>query len=707
MNEWLRIFSDRKRRVAFIFIPILCFALFFYQKCDGDFGALAADAHEYQEMLERYRDNTPEEIKESFHNFWDMSKNEERLLTQAEHLWDYEEYLVYVQKQAATMQSSSLFNSNRDSFVYRNILKTAADFEKHTAEGLYFGNYRAVQDWLEFELADWMFLVSIVLLVMSFLEERQKGLAAIIRSCPAGRAKLQFSRLGVLLGYSAGITILLYYVPLLVSLCMDGGWSDLVRPVQSMAEFRTCVTEMTILEFLGQYFLVKTACGFLIGLLIWLLLSMLGQVLLSWMLTAAGLSLEYLLYRLISPLSIFSPLRYVNVFSYVFSSDLYTQYVNINFFEYPVQNRALLLGLLVVLTVILSAVTVTVLAKRYPFGNKDHLEKWLHRWNKAADFIRRPLGLYGFEGYKLLFLTAGGLFLLLGILLTQNIRCNSGAYNRMEDITYRQYVAQIQGPVDQSTYDYLAEARQELAHSDLDTSEFETALNRLEQHISDLPEGAWLVDETFFLNIYGSKAWITQRRNALTALIFLLACLSPLFACEVGGDVRKILHSTPGGRQRLFWAKYRVALSVTVIVWLRVFGQEWQAAKEILGNGILSAPCSSISSLPDWTITVNSFLLWLYLSKFLGLLIPMHLCLYFGARSCGFEKTFLLNAVILLLPAAAYSFHVEVLQYFTPIGLLADGNVLLSNVSNAFLMSVWMALSVIALVVAKRHWCRV
>ena len=31
MNEWKRIFSHPKRRLAFLCIPLLCFVLFFYQ----------------------------------------------------------------------------------------------------------------------------------------------------------------------------------------------------------------------------------------------------------------------------------------------------------------------------------------------------------------------------------------------------------------------------------------------------------------------------------------------------------------------------------------------------------------------------------------------------------------------------------------------------------------------------------------------------
>ena len=121
MNEWKRIFSDRRRHLAILCIPLLCLFLFFYQKCGGDFPALITDAQEYRELLAEYADSTPTEIVEAFPDPWSVTENEQRLLAQAEHLRSYGAYLDRVQTQAYQMQMSSVFNSNRDSFVYRNM----------------------------------------------------------------------------------------------------------------------------------------------------------------------------------------------------------------------------------------------------------------------------------------------------------------------------------------------------------------------------------------------------------------------------------------------------------------------------------------------------------------------------------------------------------------------------------------------------------
>lgn len=453
-----------------------------------------------------------------------------------------------------------------------------------------------------------------------------------------------------------------------------------------------------------QFFLLKTVCGLFIGMLIWFALSFLEQVQLCWMMTAAALVAEYFLYIMISAQSVFRLLCYVNIFSYVFTSRIYTDYVNLNFFSYPIGKSTILLWLLFIGTGVLTIVITAMLPKRYPFGNRDLLGRWIHLWNRMKDAVLRRLGMGGFEWYKLLFLTGGGIVLVLGLLLSNDLSLNSGAYNRIEDAVYRQYVAQVQGPVTQSTYDYIARAKASLEDWQIDQAEFEAALNRLEQTVADMPEGIWLIDDTTFLNIFGSKSWRTQRNTAWMALLVLCTVLAFLFSPEQNADLRRMLHCTPRGRERLFWTKYGVAFGVTVLVWLMVFVQEWLNASQMLGETVLNAPCASVRMIRNFPGTVRSYLTVLCVFKGIALLIPMNLCVFIGEKTCNFEKNFLLNGAILLLPAAVYMFGVHGLKIFTPVSFLADGNILLPEADTILIFAFWMAASIATLIAAKRDW---
>lgn len=463
---------------------------------------------------------------------------------------------------------------------------------------------------------------------------------------------------------------------------------------------------MRIAEFLIQFFFVKTICGVLLGVLIWFVLSFLTRPQMGWMVTAIGLVLEYLLYTLIPVQSIFSPLREINVFSYVFTSELYMQYTNINFFGFPIGRRTLLLDLLVCVTAVLSAVTILILTRRYPFGNRDIMGKWIDRWNRTGDGLRKHFGLYGFEAYKFLFLSAGGLFLILGFLMTQNLNCGTLAYTVNEDNIYRQYVTKIQGPVTQDTYDYLVTARAALKNTPIGDAEYEVALDRLEETIASLEDGAWLVYEPMFMNCYGLDSSITQRQNALLSYIFLVVCLSVLFACEKNGDLRKILRTTPNGRSKVFWTKYAVALTLVLIVWLRVMCEEWRLSVNYMGETIASAPCNSISLTQGFFGTVNTALAMLYLFKLIALLIPVHFCIFIEERCQSFEKAFLFSGLFMLLPAAAYYFGADGLAFLTPASFLADSSPIFYGKNTIPIFAVWMLLSLLVLFAAKRNWCK-
>lgn len=703
MNEAKRIFSNKRRLLAVLALPVLCLILFFYQKNREE---IAFSIDVYRETLQQAQGRSPEEFAAALESAWDGDYSQGKVLEQVQYLAEYPEYLTRVQEQAERLQKSSLFGSDPNTFTYRNILKTAKDFQGVTADGVRLGNDWALRYWLSFKTADWIFLGAILLLVMSFLEERKKGLSAIIRACPGGRGKLQLSRLGILLCYSAVMAVLLYALPLGVAFAIDGGYEDLARPVQSMVEFQKCTVKLTIAQFLGWYFVVKTACGFLLGVLFWFGLSFLQRPQMGWLITTAAMAAEYLLYILIPAQSIFSPLREINVFSYVFSASLFTQYSNINFLGFPVGRRTFLLYLLGIVAATLSVVTVWVLARRFPFGNRDLLGKWIHRWNCLWDGLRRHLGLYGFEVYKLLLLGAGGLFLIFGFLMTKDLPYATSAYMTSDDHLYLQYLNEVTGPVTEDTYDYLRRAREAIAEADMDTAPFTMAVDRLERTIESLPEGAWLVEEQRFMNCYGSRSTKVQRENGLYALIFLAACLSPLYASEQSGDVRKILRSTPRGRERLFWTKYALAMTLVLIVWFRVFCQEWSRTTHYMGDLILQAPNSSIAMLRSFpSMSVGGALMILYVYKLICLMIPANLCVFIGERCKGFEKAFLFSGLFLLLPAAAFYFGADWAGYLTPAGLVAD-YAYLYKPAFLLLFALWAVLSVAALLAAKRNWCK-
>ena len=85
------------------------------------------------------------------------------------------------------------------------------------------------------------------------------------------------------------------------------------------------------------------------------------------------LGVEYALFTFLPVQSILNHFKYLNLFSYVHTSSLYTEYLNINLFGFPVGNRRMMLILLPVLLILFVYLCVRMQTKRYPEGNRDHL----------------------------------------------------------------------------------------------------------------------------------------------------------------------------------------------------------------------------------------------------------------------------------------------------------------------------------------------
>ena len=81
--------------------------------------------------------------------------------------------------------------------------------------------------------------------------------------------------------------------------------------------------------------------------------------------------------------SILNPLKYFNLFSYIQTSKLYTQYLNIDLFGYPFGIRTLALWALPFLLALFLFGALWVQRNRYPAGNRDWLSKFAHLVNRA------------------------------------------------------------------------------------------------------------------------------------------------------------------------------------------------------------------------------------------------------------------------------------------------------------------------------------
>lgn len=769
-NEFTRVFLDRKRLAVIALLTVVSIALFLV----SSLGLLEKNAIKNNVMAKQYAQNMIEACKElsteeilnltaeenerlSNISFWisgyrvdwlgyqseeefnsaisnypyleALSSNPEkfsraynvyreyltRIISQAEHQSTYKDYLLGISEQAKKMSMMSIFG-NQDSFSNRNIFKTAEDFELLNDIEVTFGNNIGVEKWLEFELADYFFLAIMVVVVLSFLEERKKGLWSVVRCSPNGRAKLGLERIGVLMSASLLGTVLIYGIPLIVSLAINGGFDGLGRSLQSLESFKTCTLRITISQWLVQYFAVKVASGLLLGLLLWCVLGSLANAQFSLSVLGVTLVGEYILFEYLPVQSFLNVFKYFNIFSFVHTSRLYTNYLNINLFGNAVGIRPLMLTVLPIAIAFFALWAMLIQAKRYPEGNKDILSKLSHIINKVSDIFRTRLSLGGWEVYKALAFQFG-IFIIAGMLIVTNSLSYS-IYIEERDYWYQAYLEDAEGPIDNSFEEYLARAKENI-NSSMNESELTSALDRIEREAEEIKERAeeggyapWLVDYKTYASVYGNESRDRQRLNAAIAICLLAFSCAGITAFERQSGVEKMVRSTKKGRSSLFAKKAIVASLMAAIVWCAVYLREFMQFVAINGTETFSAPVQNISALSQFPLKISfaGYLAMLYAIRLVMLILTSFIALLISHFCSRINTSYIVNLAVLGAPAILVILGTDVLKYLSPLIPVSSAEIMWSLTGNSLMPIIaWVIMvtfGIFALIAAGRKWCK-
>lgn len=631
------------------------------------------------------------------------------------HLTGYNEHLSNIQSQAELQSQVSVFNKP-GGFSMNNLAKTARDFENILDVEVQFGNNRGIERWLSFELGDYFHLAAVIVVVLSFLEERKRGLWPAIRTTWGGRGRLGLTRLGILFAGSAAATLLYSVMPFLLSMALHGGWEGLTRPLQSVESFGACPLRISILEWLLQFFVIKLLAGVLVGLLLWCVLGSISNPQFSISVLGATLAVEYGLYALLPVQSALNGLKYFNIFAYVHTAALYTQYLNVNLLGFAVGIRQIALWGLVVFGVLFGAWALLTQSRRRPEGNRDVLSRIYVPVNRALDHLRARLPIGGWEGYKLLIFQYG-VFLLALVCLASGQLTFLYATSEPIDPWYSEYINDMEGPIDSSTDGYLVHARSSAEHSS-NAAQLLSALDRVEDRVEVLRARAgqggyepWVVNDFPYDIAYGPQSLNKQRFNGAAAILFTSLLAAPLWAFERQAGVAPMLRSTPRGRGRLLRRKAVVAALLGTFVWGCVFMRELWVFLDWLPNpDTLAATARNVDGLAGFpvVVTLGQYLVILYAIRLLMLIGVAETAMAVGLFCPNVRTAYLVNAAALGAPALLTALGVELFKWVSPVIPAASAELLwaLGSGSPMYILPwiIWLLAVLAALVVCHKKW---
>ena len=250
---------------------------------------------------------------------------------------NYDDYLNSVDEAAENLKTLSFF-SDESSYDYRNILKTQKCFSELSATELGHGRSKGILLATRFGTTDILILVLVLLLGAKVIsEERESGLMTLSRPTDKGHFHLAAAKLFAMITLSCAAGLILYGSNFITGACLYG-FGDMGRAVQSVSELFSCGFHISVGEFLVIFVVIKLLFCTVTAATVYLFMSIPVGTIANFAVLGGFTAVSALAYFLIKPTSYLSFLRQINIIALADTKKLVGEYLNINFFENPLNS---------------------------------------------------------------------------------------------------------------------------------------------------------------------------------------------------------------------------------------------------------------------------------------------------------------------------------------------------------------------------------
>ncbi|MFG6377903.1 MAG: hypothetical protein K1W19_06250 [Lachnospiraceae bacterium] len=592
------------------------------------------------------------------------------------------------------VKDSNIFKE--DSFAGRNIKKTKADFEKILEIQPKSGSQDAFLAVCNYNLSDFIMLLAIAAVVVVILDERKKGLWEFVYSMPKGRRRLSLYRIGATGAASLLTSALVYGENLLFAGIYLGGYGDVTRPIQSMEICERVILKTSVAGYMFLVFFWKFFLLFLVGLFLLLLVLIMKnymQVFFGFAILMAG---EYIAYLSIDVHSQFAIFKYVNIFAWMDAEWCMRNYLNLNFFGYPVGLYQMMCIMPVVLFFMIG-LAVFRSGNTYPFVIK---ESWFRKVCTGLTAWLRPYrhgSMLLTELYKQFVLQKIWVIVLLAVLISWYRFDNRKVYYDYKGTLYNAYMEMLEGEATEEKREYLQkenwlwqekrQEQEELFDNENLTSmeklsiegkikQFQTAeicTEELKAEAERLLEKKEAKIAAQFVNKTGYNHYIgadSKERNMMDGLLMLaLAVLaaSSLFAGENAQNSVMFIRSTKKGRMKFRICKYAVLMIEELCIFIPVVLSAYLTVSAKYGVKQMWVSAYSLPFLDDFfmDISIAAALALHLILMFVILYITMLVITLISEHMKNVMASMVVCMAVAVLPAAFYYMGFSYISGFT------------------------------------------
>lgn len=665
-------------------------------------------------LMEKYREAYE---SKSYLVYTDSAQAEylliQSLYQQAMALSQYDQELDRIITQAQTKSAMPVF-AKPGTFIYRNLLDTAAQYQTMYGTQSTFDVSQGVT--LATENVPTDIIVVLFLLFISgelILREKEKGILPVIKSTWKGRLPVITAKILVIFGLSI-VCSLLFFGENLIYSSFTFGLGDLSRSIQSLDGYLTSWLKLSVGEYLLYYWAMKMAAYFLAGMLSMLVCVLLYHPALSYLCTAGVVGVSYVLYSVISPVSAWNLLKYLNFANMLSVTPMFKTYRNLNLFGWPVPMLTCVAWLIAVVLAVCVCVSVWLFCCKQTAEHSLRLPRFL-RLHKPLRLGKSVSVLYH-ESFKLL--RENRAVLLLAVFLLIQLAAQQGPVSfSTDDIYYKSYMNALTGEVGETAAQYIekeqklfadaeqamAEISQKVAAGEIDaaaggmlTQKYQAILAPrpvFERRI--LPQYEYLLQQQAlgkspsFVYDAGYRYLMGQPReemapenqadiqNASLLILFMVLCFSGLFAMEYQTGLHNIISVYKKGRKVTALRKIAVSVIFTVLLFLVAYLPDFLYVMKYYSLPEMGAALCSLPQFGHWPggWKIWHYFVLLYSLRLLTCLCILGLIQLLSCKMRSFAAALCVSAGLILSPFLLHLLGVQWLDWFSFL-LPLSGNLL-------------------------------
>ena len=578
--------------------------------------------------------------------------------TDIEKTLGYDEYLRSIASSAEKYGMLSVFMDD-DEFAKRNIEKTAGIYATLPYIVVVPGRSRGIVMASQYRgsvILGFVFILHIVFMLVT--REKEIGTVNLTMTTRFGHVHHGVVKLGMCLISSVAISLVLEAENWMIA-AVYYGLGDMSRSIQSIPEYQPCIFEISISVFLVIMVLFRTICIFMVSVVVFFIACRSNGTAGMALRLVAVLGMEGMMYFTISGKSVWGFLKYINIYASLNSQELLGNYMNLNFFGYPVWYLPVFIGFVSTLIVLFGGLSIWAYAGMQSSPSSRRLGWYKLKPRTSSVFLQECYRYFISERILLILLA----FVVIRLITFSPVK-ESFAFQ--EDIYYKLYMLKLEGMYtdekeneidkEEQLYSEITEKAKAAAAATEDSGirgiiwekyNDETAhikvLDKVRTQASYLKDkqGAFLYDKGYCI-LAGEDSGKKQNMLIWLAVgLLMVICSVFMYGPDYQAGTDRMIRTAKKGRGYLFVRREMIGTLVLAAVFGIAYIPYIISVLNAYGTQGMDFPVCSIRYLewcPHW-ITVRMYLILQNIIRFIVLWTEMNLLWYISTKTRSMSYT--------------------------------------------------------------------